>query len=189
MVITEIQNKHTPESIFATAVEYDYAASCLLRDFGNSNIHAMNPILFNQAFALELYLKCLIFLTNGKKAGNTHELKKLYLLLNTEQQQQIESLFNNQIFIKRIKRAGRQLRPRWKETKFKGKRSLNYTIEEILTFSNFSVMEHRYPFDYSSKIYYGIGDLTQAVLKYIIQLKPEWKSQTEPLNLVFKITQ
>lgn len=185
MVITEIYNKPTPEYIFDTAIEYDYAATSLLKGFGNNGIMAMNPILFNQAFALELYLKCLIFLTNGKKAGKTHELSKLYLLLDKIHQEQIDSLFNKQIFIKRIKRSGVKLKSRWKETKFKGKPSLNYTIEEILTFSNFSIMEHRYPFDYASKRYYGIGYLSNAVLEYIIQLKPEWKSKAEPLKLVF----
>lgn len=185
MVITEIQKNQTPENIFAIAVEYDYSANLLLRNFGNNKMVAMNPILFNQAFALELYFKCLIYLTKGKKASKTHELKKLYSQLNKKDKTQIELIFESKVFIKRIKKGARQLRGRRRETNFKPKPNFSYEIEEILTFSNFSVIEHRYPFDSASKRYYGINYLTQAVLEYIIQLKPDWKSKTEPLNLIF----
>lgn len=178
------KKSYKAEDIFDTGFEFDYASACLLRDFGNNEMHAMNPLRVNEAFALELYLKCLIQITTKQKAQNKHQLKELYFFLPVETRDEIENIFSAQLIVKRMRTKPKIRKPLHSKNKFRFEKRLNYSIDQILTLSNNAFIESRYSYEYEIGLYYGLGYLKRAVRDYLIQLNPSWKNKIKPLFLI-----
>ena len=69
--------KLDPKHAFFTAEGFRDSAKLIFEARKAGNLLLGVPIVTNSAFALEMYLKCLLFLENGKQHAG-HDLYKLF---------------------------------------------------------------------------------------------------------------
>jgi hypothetical protein len=90
-------NLKAPQSIFVHADGFLKASMTL--EAGGPGSADFNPLCFaatvtNSAFAIVLYLKCLIQITTGQSFFKQHDLKKLFLKLPEDVKAEIAKQFN-----------------------------------------------------------------------------------------------
>ncbi len=115
----------------------------------------------NHAYALELYLKCLMIIENGKYAEG-HGLLDLFELLNDTNKQEIEEYFEeNHAFIRR---------------------NMTYfeifdkpSVRELLEEANRAFIDFRYLFSRNNTPYYELDGVLDCVRNQIFKAKPELK--------------
>lgn len=121
----------------------------------------------NQAFALELYFKCLYFIDNGALLRG-HKLKdELFDNLSLERQQTIENYFND------LKKSDHSFQEAITEQK-----ELDISFNEALTSSSNAFVNLRYVFEIeSSKMSSNfLINIIYATRKLILEIHPEWPS-------------
>jgi hypothetical protein len=95
-------SKHDPANIFIVADQFRHASKILhLTLSGDMTIEGQRapvdvqvPMVTCSAFALELYLKCLIAMETRAKPPGIHEIDKLFKRLNSDTQAKIRRHFN-----------------------------------------------------------------------------------------------
>ncbi len=89
-------NLKPPHSIFVHADGFLKTAVLLNKPPGTLGFDPFFSVALvtNSAFAIELYLKCLIHIETGKLKKSQHNLRKLFGKLREETQQEIEKQFN-----------------------------------------------------------------------------------------------
>jgi hypothetical protein len=95
-------SKHSPSSIFVVAEQFRHASKVLnLTSAGVLTWHRervpfdlQTPMVTCSAFALELYLKCLIAMETAEKPPEIHELDKLFKRLDQSTQAEIRRHFD-----------------------------------------------------------------------------------------------
>src|SRR5262249_11092561 len=95
-------SKHDPANIFIVADQFRHASKILhLTLSGEMTIEGQRvpfdvqvPMVTYSAFALELYLKCLIAMETRTKPPGIHDLDKLFKKLNSDTQVKIRRHFD-----------------------------------------------------------------------------------------------
>lgn len=124
-------------------------------------------LVVNSAFAVEVYLKC-VLLVEGKAAPREHSLKKLFADLDRTHQSRIKKLFDESVgrnrYAKRIQAADP---------------AFTYRLGAVLNATSDAFEEWRYLYEVRPKtrIFYGLAELKEAIERLIIELKPEWWRQ------------
>ena len=104
MVTTTATGKHNPANIFVVAEQFRFADKMLhLMLDGELQYQGQRvpfdvsaPMVTCAAFALELYLKCLISMETGKAPPNRHECDYLFGLLHIDTQAAIRKYFHKE---------------------------------------------------------------------------------------------
>lgn len=118
------------------------------------------PTIVNSAFALELYLKCLLLIDGKTSRG--HKLATLYSQLSQSRRQQIHDGFE----------------------KTKPKDCATFTVVQILLVANKAFEMWRYAHEGTVCAYFG-GAVCVTVRKVIVEIKPElakWLDLDLPKN-------
>ena len=117
-----------------------------------------------EALALELYLKCLIFLDTGQyKRG--HDLFKLFKVLPLKTQAE-------------LKHAHDEYLSKWPQFVAQAKRSNHPTdLEGLLILGRSSFMDFRYVYETAGtkKRVFGLHGLSVCIRERILKIKPEWE--------------
>ena len=100
--MTPAMSRHDPSNIFVVADQFRNASKVLNLALAGVVTMAAEKVPFDvqmpmatcSAFALELYLKCLIAMETGKKPPGIHELDKLFRKLHLDTQAKIRRHFD-----------------------------------------------------------------------------------------------
>jgi len=126
-------------------------------------------IVANIAFAIELYLKCLIQLETGQLIKNEHDLHKLFAKLNEETQQEIETQFNSL-----QKNPQYDLSNAPEEIK-KAAASAPKNLREALKVGGNAFVEWRYLYESTGYgNHFSLFPLPTILQTAILKKKPEW---------------
>lgn len=161
-------NLKIPQSIFVHADGFNKAS--------NSNASPPDPYLFsvlatNCAFAVELYLKCLIHIETNQLIKNEHNLRKLFSKLRDETQGEVEAAFNAIL----DQHPGYDLSKASEEMKAAAaKRSKN--LREVLKTCENAFVEWRYLYEEDDDAVnaFGLFPLPPILRGAILRRKPEW---------------
>jgi len=172
-----------PERMFFQAVHFDRLGNIQYK-FAEKERHpeVIYPSFTNDAFALELYLKCLIVLNNvilSKKKFQTHKLLDLYTFLPIELRMAIEGHY--MIHLRKFPSDMIIVI----ETE-NGPVPVNYfpkTVRENLERMNDAFVVFRYIFEKNNFLNQSSGwpgPVKEILKNHILQIKPEWKSHLPP---------
>lgn len=151
--------------IFLQAARFELAAMLLKDQLTiHRKFHFMPPFVTNAAFALELYMKCMIVMQGGEVPAE-HDL---------------EYLFSN---ISRVTKA--KLRKRFNTISIEQKIFEKPDLDSLLKMSKDAFVFLRYAYEEDSGdkgTGFGLWPLLVCIREFIFEAKPEWKT----LPLCFK---
>lgn len=168
------QYTHDPRRIFRIA-EWFHLASGTLRNAVPKMLGLVVPTIVNNAFSLELYLKCLIAIETGRKPPSGHNLRWLFNRLNDKTKAKIKEWFDNPTEEHEI-RWGENIKtppphaPEWAK-------GTSYTFDEILDSSASAFVDFRYIFEtgeYRKNANWNADYIVVCVRRAILELHPEW---------------
>ena len=119
------------------------------------------PTLALEAFAIELFLKCLLLL-QGEEPPRTHNLAKLFRDLHPNTKRSIVDQWDNG--------------PRKKIVELGKKLGFPTDLPNSLVRCGDAFEELRYAFEDPEKIVFYLGDLPRLLLDQIAAAKPDWVS-------------
>ncbi len=130
----------------------------------------MIPLVTNNAFAAELYLKCLIHVETGQLIKAEHNLQKLFSKLPEKTQTEIEKRFDAE-----ISKGPEMDRSNASEELKEAARSRPASLRAALKEGADAFVEWRYLYeDNLSKNFFALFPLP-AILRYVIlERKPDW---------------
>jgi HEPN domain-containing protein len=166
-----------PKLIFVEAEQF-HEASRLLGRFATLHArHVGHPSIICSAYALELYLKCLIVIS-GKKPPTIHNLKKLFKIVRPEDQAEIREYFRTKepemtrFFVSANRDAGWEMMPPKPDFDQQLKASADAFYLMRYIYEDKKKPDH--PIGYFA---YPIEDGARAA---ILRLRPEWKGAKLP---------
>jgi hypothetical protein len=175
------KNVH-PRKIFEHAVHYHWSTDFIRRvkfpvgadDLKRRSITLLSqPVMVLQAFASELYIKCLHCIDSGTVPGG-HDLESLFNHLNPLRQKAIISGWNARM----AHRQG-ELDQRDRATKPLGfviPRDLPVGLKEC----RLAFMQLRYQYEEPKKPKFYLGDLPDVLRVVILHIYPDWKTVWGP---------
>lgn len=118
----------------------------------------------NEAFCLELYLKCLLMLETGKQAHG-HKLKALFEGLSATNQAKVQTYYDE------------DLGPDKSVTVQVRGKTYTSDLNGVLLATDNSFVEWRYLFEekYDPKPILGWQSLRAALCRLILELRPDWQ--------------
>jgi hypothetical protein len=151
----------TPDEVFRTAWGFSKATDMLAQ--GGDGKCAVAEVV-NEAFCLELYLKCLLMLETGNK-GHGHKLKDLFDKLSQTNQAKVERYYNEDLGDLKMVTVQRR-----------GKTYAS-DLNGVLQATSDSFVEWRYLFEekMDPKPILGWQSLRASLLRLILELRPDWK--------------
>jgi HEPN domain-containing protein len=161
-------NTVDPFRVYSQAEAFYHAAAALDRSSSPYYIQWRIPPVMCSAFALELYLKCLILLETGKWI-RTHDLKKLFMKLTTD----------SQIFLRdQTTKKLDEINTRFTELEKSGEpRPVHHlTFDYALDKSKDAFTIYRYLFEQSAAPfgYWLLGPMLGAAKHRILALEPDF---------------
>lgn len=137
---------------------------------GGIDMDMVNPYVTNAAFSLELYLKVLLFVEQGRWSGG-HGLLGLFAGLSKRSKAAIRTRFDllvaenpDYIFIRHHIRS---------ETSLK---EFEWDLDVLLGNSSSAFVDFRYSFDRGVGWFAGFWELKEALASRIVELRPEMGS-------------
>jgi HEPN domain-containing protein len=158
------------EKIFRSAINFDHASHIVQNEAGNSKKHSLLfPFSTLDAFAVELYLKCIYSIYVAKNPIEEHSLEKLYLLLPNTARQILENEFRK-LMIKKYFQAVRDSDPKsiLQSRKF----------SQLISKADQSFIASRYLYEAGNELKFnGIWALPMKIVlrSHIIRMKPEFE--------------
>ncbi|WP_294742012.1 hypothetical protein [uncultured Exiguobacterium sp.] len=157
----------TAKQIYMQAVRFRNASNLISKAWSETNdidLHVA-PFVVNAAFSIELHLKCLYLLENGKlpdrKVG--HHLGKLYRRLSEESRIVISMCFK---LINDNDPIHQELKKQVPEA--------HDSIEKIIEASSDAFKKWRYSYESGYTSFQSSEPVLIAIESRILQLKPEW---------------
>jgi hypothetical protein len=172
-------SKIAPYDIFAQAESFESSFKILQKNSQTNNDLTLTfSIIVNKAFAAELYLKCVLVL-NSKNIPALHNLEELFLLLDTQTQQQIISLYNAELpnYKDELESLSRMLMA------YNGS-SISTDFLSTLATAQSLFQRYRYAFEYDTSkdiLNPTVNAITDALRKYIYSKHPEWNTGFPPI--------
>jgi hypothetical protein len=123
----------------------------------NSDMDFLNPYIVNAAFALELYLKVLLY-GQRNKWENSHELHGLFTKLSRQSQESIKSRFRATTSEVQYMTVRDTVRKDTALTDF------DWDIDVLLANSSHAFVQWRYPFEGNLGWFAGFWELRQAIV-------------------------
>jgi len=152
--------------IFETATNFE-AASLALNEKMQKREHYLvtylAPYFTLNAFSIELYLKCLYAIENGKHAPTLHNWDKLFDMLSDESKNKIESTYDNNV--KNTKEI---------QTLLKFVPDAKVDLINALQEMSGAFVKWRYVYEGNITGYPTATALIDALKTRIKQLKPNW---------------
>lgn len=153
-----LKTKPDPKLAFTTAEAFKEVCKVLWDAIQNGNTRIL-PLAMatNAAFALEMYLKCLLLLEQGQapRGRDGHDLHKLFHALNPTVQSQLTK--DHEGF-------------------FKSKGLPVDDLEELLKRGRNAFVEFRYAHEQvPTGTYFALNGLTYCVRERILKAQPGWK--------------
>jgi hypothetical protein len=130
------------------------------------------PSIVVQAFATELYLKCMLA-RGGGSIPQLHELLALFQKLSPAQQTRIEKLYEEDC-------GTDALMQRLSQTDFAGKK---FTMTQALTEMNTAFIQWRYAYEQPGPGNDVVGRPWVAIRTHILELEPEWVTEVADLGI------
>jgi hypothetical protein len=157
-----------PKSVFQLACKFA-SSEQHLRHKSNPNAGFMaSPSMVLSAFAIELFLKCLLVL-EGKEIARTHSLDVLYQELSRSQRRRIEKAWDKEARPKII-----QLNQRFGY----GHPS---DLPRALVTCGQTFMDMRYGYEDPDRQVFYLGELPTILWRTILELRPEWAMGERPI--------
>jgi hypothetical protein len=150
-----------PKSVFDFACKFA-AAEQHLRHESNPNAGYMaSPSMVMSAFAIELFLKCLLLL-EGKETDRIHSLDVLYQKLSRSHRRRIEKAWD------------KEARP--KVDKLNERFGLDYPsdLSNALVTCGQTFRDMRYGYEDPDRQVFYLGDLPLILWRAIVAVRPEW---------------
>src|SRR5262245_10550060 len=150
-----------PKSVFDFACKFA-AAEQHLRHESNPNAAFMaSPSMVMSAFAIELFLKCLLLL-EGKETDRTHSLDALYQKLSRSQRRRIEKAWD------------KDARP--KVVQLNQKFGYNHPpdLPHALVTCGQTFRDMRYGYEDPDRQVFYLGELPPILWGAIVAVRPEW---------------
>lgn len=164
------QRKPDLKEMFCTAESYQVAARTLggMIQKPGGKVYAA-PYCVLAAFALEVYLKCLIELEEKEDHEDLHDLSKLFLKLGATSQDRIRDLYAPHLVF------GQKMLDHF--SKEAGAPGRTASLELFLKFSSKAFIELRYYYELTLKKGYGwMGtEISDCVRQVILERQPDWK--------------
>ncbi|MVN22114.1 hypothetical protein [Mucilaginibacter arboris] len=161
------------EALFLNAELFRDAAQVIFLRARATNVHPVAALKFfnvgimNEAIAIELYLKCLIYMNSNTHYGK-HEYPKLFKRLSEEHQHKVtlyyEQFLNENPIIPIIK---------------KDHPTIDFSLPAILNDCKDAFQKHRYEHEYGSSNY-TLSDFARALHKLILELKTHFSKILSP---------
>lgn len=155
---------NNPKEVFEQAERFHLTAMVLSERFRETNNASyIMTMCVNSAFAIELYLKCLLFIEKGKYPDRIHKLDELFNKVSHKNQKILCEYYNKFTDEGRIKSKILEIHPDRKTD----------LISELSESANaFTLI--RYIFD-NKHFVYTVGDLKNPLHRLIMELKSEWR--------------
>lgn len=155
------------KSIFKSACKSHWAVELLIERYltpidDGHNLDA--PIFTNMALAAELQIKCIRALENDGEYLRGHDLEVLFNALDGESKAEIERLYEEV-------RAEKPYLAKWEAAHPKVQRKL----DDILSMTKDAFESWRYEFEEKDRRFWGVEELVEAMQRYILNLRPDWK--------------
>jgi hypothetical protein len=166
----DIHGDDESNKIFITAETYRDAGFVLFRRWKEAGLEVRTrmlmcaPIAMNQAFAIELYLKCLLHIETGKVSFK-HDLEQLYNSLTKETQSKVNIHYEG-------------YRAKNPESIFLEKNlpMFSFDLPSVLKMIKNAFIDFRYYYELKGKDgIYTLGNLMAASRRTIIEMKPEFE--------------
>jgi hypothetical protein len=162
------------KEMFDTAEAFDLASKLVafekykreLNGDYSLSYHGIAAIVANHAFAIEMYFKCLAIIEKGHFLFG-HKLADQYNFLDQVARDKIKTYYNDFV-------QNNPTLERWK-TQFS--KLPNMDLTSVLQQANKAFEEHRYMPEGDHQTYLA-GDVSKALRKYILELKPDWCRET-----------
>jgi hypothetical protein len=161
-----------PHSIFIHASGFQKMASTIILDPDKPNFDPLcsSAVVTNMAFAIELYLKCLIHLETGQLIKSEHNLRKLFARLTKETQKEIEAQFN----------AGQKSPDYDLSNAPEHIKTMNAklpkNLQEALKVGGDAFIEWRYLYENADGNPFSLFALPSILNASILKRKPEWRT-------------
>jgi hypothetical protein len=133
-----------------------------------SQIPPAIPMVVVQAFATEIYLKCVLLL-NKAKLPRIHELLDLYRLLRPDQQIRMEELYNQEAQTDPAFQTLRTIAP-----------ATAFTLVYALTEMNKAFETWRYAYETPLETSF-LGHPWKATGRLILEMRPDWQTILDSL--------
>lgn len=153
---------HDPRRIFNVAESFRIATLDLAERFSKHDLKCIIPYSVNLAFALELFLKCLITIEKGETPEG-HKTEVLFSELSERSKKRTIDYFENPSDeARRIRDAMENFR----NTKIR--------FEEALARGNDTFRNNRYLYEHPGSFRIASGDIIEGVRFAIMDHHPEW---------------
>jgi|SRR6516162_1220074 len=150
-----------PKSVFDLACKFA-AAEQHLRHKSNPNAGYMaSPSMVMSAFAIELFLKCLLLL-EGKEIDRTHLLNVLYQKLSRSQRRRIEKSWD------------KEARPKIIQLNQRFGYDHPSDLPNALVTCGQTFRDTRYGYEDPDRQVFYLGELPPILWRAIIAIRPEW---------------
>jgi hypothetical protein len=134
---------------------------------GSMDMDMVNPYVTNAAFSLELYLKVLLYVEQGRWIGG-HQLNGLFAGLTKQSKAAIRTRFNSLIADNPGYAPIRShIRSETTMKKFE------WDLDVLLGNSSNAFVDFRYAFDNGVGWFAGFWELKEALISRIVELRPE----------------
>lgn len=157
---------YDPRDIFNTANSFDEATRALAEKLAKTNDVGtyMAPIITLSSFSVELYLKCIYFIEQGKPALKTHRLDKLYESLSEGSQMVIRLIYD--VSVKHDPLVQTMLR-----------KVPSAKVDLLTVLNEFSDAFEKWRYSHHKEFhgFHASGPLIKALKARIGSLKPDWK--------------
>lgn len=158
-----------PKRVFDVGWSFSRAAALLVERYTADGEHYfLAPLVVNSAFAVEVYLKCLL-LVEGKGQVRGHKLRALFDTLDPAHRERIKTYYDEDVaakpYVKRIEA---------------GIPDMKFEVEAVLDAAGDAFVDWRYLLyeerGYTRR-YYGFEELGDSVERLILELNPGWRPE------------
>lgn len=156
---------YTSRDIFDTANNFAEATRALNEKLSTTNDVGtyIAPIMTNASFSIELYMKCIFMIENGRPAPKIHELDKLFARLGDDSKAFIGLLYNKFVGGSPSVKALLENVP-----------EVKIDLPSVLKEASRTFEKWRYRFQKNLTGFPTSGQLMDALRARIQMLKPEW---------------
>ena len=150
-----------PRSVFQLACKFA-STDLHVRDRNNPKAAFMaSPSMVLSAFAIELFLKCLLLL-EGKELDRTHTLNVLFRKLSHKRKRRIEEVWD------------KEARPKVDTLRRKFGLSHPSDLSNALATCGKAFEHMRYGYEDPDRQVFYLGELPTILWRTILELRPEW---------------
>ena len=155
-------------------IEGKIAREWTTKEVVGSNAQMIMARVTNHAFALELYLKCLIAIETNAKPPRGHNHKDLFNALTKRSQQRAESYYNEHM---RCDPGTPGWIAEYRQQGMDPNDFLNLRVALSKAVGAFEMYRYAYERNLTS---YMLGPLEPVVRQIILEQKPEWVASAQP---------